>query len=143
MNDHRPRDNIRARFIVPGQWSPAPAQTSRHTRIHDLQGQTVPQQQMDLRLHRRHTTRWARQAARQTRRRSRHRIHGVQIVPMVARDARHLYVCSAHPPFIDSRGNAPIEPGGRIARSEAGSVAGWKTSNAILAGLPTNTNLVR
>jgi len=49
----------------------------------------------------------------------RHRSTGVQIVPFVAPDAQHLYVCSAPPRSSTVGTNGPIDRDGRIARSGA------------------------
>ncbi|HEY2650321.1 MAG TPA: NAD(P)/FAD-dependent oxidoreductase [Solirubrobacteraceae bacterium] len=61
---------------------------------------------------------------------------GVQIIPAVARDAEHLYVVQRTPSIIDSRDNAPVDPGWA-----KGLPAGWQRQrmdnfDAILAGVP-------
>jgi cation diffusion facilitator CzcD-associated flavoprotein CzcO len=67
---------------------------------------------------------------------------GVQIVPMVARDAEHLYVVQRTPSIIDSRDNAPVD------RDWVGrQPAGWQRRrmenfDAILAGTPQDDDLI-
>ena len=67
---------------------------------------------------------------------------GIQIVPMLARDAKHLYVVQRTPSIIDSRDNAPLEAGWA-----AGQDPGWqrrrmKNFDAILAGMPHDVDLI-
>jgi cyclohexanone monooxygenase len=67
---------------------------------------------------------------------------GIQIVPMLARDAGHLYVVQRTPSIIDSRDNAPIEAGW-VARQDPG----WQRQrmenfDAILAGMPEDVDLI-
>lgn len=67
---------------------------------------------------------------------------GIQIVPMLARDAGHLYVVQRTPSIIDSRDNAPLEAGW-VARQDRG----WQRRrmenfDAILAGMPEDVDLI-
>ena len=66
----------------------------------------------------------------------------VQIVPMVARDAEHLYVVQRTPSIIDSRDNGPVD-----AEWFAGLAEGWQRRrmenfDGILAGVPQSEDLV-
>jgi cyclohexanone monooxygenase len=67
---------------------------------------------------------------------------GIQIIPMVARDAEHLYVVQRTPSIIDSRDNAPVDPEW-VKRLPAG----WQRQrmenfDSILAGVPQADDLV-
>jgi cation diffusion facilitator CzcD-associated flavoprotein CzcO len=66
----------------------------------------------------------------------------IQIIPMVARDAEHLYVVQRTPSIIDSRDNAPVDPEW-VKRLPAG----WQRQrmenfDSILAGVPQADDLV-
>jgi cyclohexanone monooxygenase len=67
---------------------------------------------------------------------------GVQIVPVVARDAQHLYVVQRTPSIIDSRDNAPIEPGWTERQEHGWQRRRMENFDAILAGIPQDTNMV-
>jgi cyclohexanone monooxygenase len=67
---------------------------------------------------------------------------GVQIVPMVARNAQHLYVVQRTPPIIDSRDNAPIEPGWADRQESGWQRRRMENFDAILAGIAQDTNMV-
>lgn len=67
---------------------------------------------------------------------------GVQIVPFVARDAKHLYVVQRTPSIIDSRDNAPIEPGWALRQEPGWQARRMENFDAILAGATQDTNLV-
>jgi cation diffusion facilitator CzcD-associated flavoprotein CzcO len=67
---------------------------------------------------------------------------GVQIVPMVARNAQHLYVVQRTPPIIDSRDNAPIEPGWADRQESGWQRRRMENFAAILAGIAQDTNMV-
>ena len=67
---------------------------------------------------------------------------GIQIIPMVARDAEHLYVVQRTPSIIDSRDNAPVD-----RESFARLPAGWQRRrmenfDSILAGVAQADDLV-
>jgi len=67
---------------------------------------------------------------------------GVQIVPVVARYAQHLYVVQRTPSVVDSRDNAPLEPGW-VDRQ----VPGWQRRrmenfDVLLGGDPRDTDMV-
>ena len=67
---------------------------------------------------------------------------GVQIVPFVARDAQHLYVVQRTPSIIDSRDNAPIEPGWTDRQESGWQRRRMENFDAILAGVAQHTNMV-
>ena len=67
---------------------------------------------------------------------------GVQIVPVVARDAQHLYVVQRTPSIIDSRDNAPIEPGWTDRQERGWQRRRMENFDAILAGIAQDTNMV-
>ena len=67
---------------------------------------------------------------------------GVQIVPFVARDAKHLYVVQRTPSIIDSRDNAPIEPGWTDRQEPGWQRRRMENFDAILAGIAQDTNMV-
>jgi cation diffusion facilitator CzcD-associated flavoprotein CzcO len=67
---------------------------------------------------------------------------GVQIVPFVARDAQHLYVVQRTPSIIDSRDNAPIEPGWADRQEHGWQRRRMENFDAILAGIAQDTNMV-
>ena len=67
---------------------------------------------------------------------------GVQIVPFVARDAKHLYVVQRTPSIIDSRDNAPIEPGWTQRQERDWQRRRMENFDAILAGIAQDTNMV-
>jgi cyclohexanone monooxygenase len=67
---------------------------------------------------------------------------GVQIVPMVAPDAQHLYVVQRTPSIIDSRDNAPIEPGWTERQEHGWQRRRMENFDAILAGIAQDTNMV-
>jgi cyclohexanone monooxygenase len=67
---------------------------------------------------------------------------GIQIIPMVARDAEHLYVVQRTPSIIDSRDNEPVD-----SEWVKGLPAGWQRRrmenfDSILAGVPQADDLV-
>jgi len=67
---------------------------------------------------------------------------GVQIVPVVARDAQHLYVVQRTPSIIDSRDNAPIEAGWTDRQERGWQRRRMENFDAILAGIAQDTNMV-
>src|ERR1700757_4095767 len=67
---------------------------------------------------------------------------GIQIVPVVARDARHLYVVQRTPSIIDSRDNAPLEPGWTDRQERGWQRRRMENFDAILAGIAQDTNMV-
>jgi cyclohexanone monooxygenase len=67
---------------------------------------------------------------------------GLQIVPMVARDAGHLYVVQRTPSIIDSRGNGPIEAGWAARQERGWQRRRMENFDAILAGMPHDVDLI-
>ena len=67
---------------------------------------------------------------------------GIQIVPVVARDAAHLYVVQRTPSIIDSRDNAPIEPGWAARQDPGWQRQRMENFDAILAGMPQDVDLI-
>jgi len=67
---------------------------------------------------------------------------GLQIVPMVARDAGHLYVVQRTPSIIDSRGNGPIEAGWAARQERGWQRRRMENFDSILAGMRQDVDLV-
>jgi cyclohexanone monooxygenase len=67
---------------------------------------------------------------------------GVQIVPLVARDAQHLYVVQRTPSIIDSRDNGPIERGWADGEQSGWQRRRMENFDAILAGVPQDVDMV-
>jgi cyclohexanone monooxygenase len=67
---------------------------------------------------------------------------GIQIVPMVARDAAHLYVVQRTPSLIDSRDNAPLEAGWAARQDRGWQRRRMENFDAILAGVPQDVDLI-
>ena len=85
-----------------------PAEAARHPRHQGLQGPHLPHRPLGLRLHRRRraTAGWTSSPT------SGSRVigtgaSGVQVIPHLGRDAKHLYVFQRTPSSVDERGNRP------------------------------------
>ena len=67
---------------------------------------------------------------------------GIQIVPMLARDAGHLYVVQRTPSLVDSRDNAPLEAGWTARQDRGWQRRRMENFDAILAGMHQHVDLV-
>jgi cyclohexanone monooxygenase len=67
---------------------------------------------------------------------------GIQIVPIVARDAAHLYVVQRTPSIIDRRDNLPLEAGWAARQDRGWQRRRMENFDAILAGMPQDVDLV-
>jgi cation diffusion facilitator CzcD-associated flavoprotein CzcO len=67
---------------------------------------------------------------------------GIQIVPMLARDAKHLYVVQRTPSIIDSRDNAPLEAGWAAGQDRGWQRRRMENFDALLAGMPQDVDLI-
>jgi cyclohexanone monooxygenase len=67
---------------------------------------------------------------------------GIQIVPVVARDAAHMYLVQRTPSIIDSRNNAPLEEDWAARQDRGWQRRRMENFDAILAGMPQDVDLV-
>ncbi|MDV7089123.1 flavin-containing monooxygenase [Rhodococcus opacus] len=67
---------------------------------------------------------------------------GIQCMPIVAKDAQHLYVVQRTPSAVDARGNRPTDAEWFKSLPEGWQQERMHNFDAILAGLPVEENLI-